>query len=405
MTPENARLISVREIIEAVHNLKSTTIAWRRDIHEHPELGLEEQRTSALVAEHLHRLGLEVRPGFAARTAVMGLLRGAQPGPTIALRSDMDALTIQEQNQVPYSSKTAGQMHACGHDSHVAMLLTAATVLSGFRDRLAGNVKFFFQPAEEGPGGALPMIEAGAMGDPKVDAVIGLHVASELETGQIGVVPGGDSASTDSVAIRVVGRGGHAAHPNEGVDAIAVAAEIVTALQTIVSREVAPLRPAVVTIGTIHGGTRSNILAGEVDLTGTFRTLDEATRDQVQAAIKRVVTEVAGAMRATVEIEFDRGYPAFSSDPGMYHLVKQAAADIVGPERVHDLEPTMGGEDFAYFCQRAPGTMFRVGSRNEAKGFTNPLHHPRFDLDEDALPVGVAVLVRSAAAFLNGGTS
>ena len=394
--------ISLREIIEAAHNLRGRLVEWRRDFHEHPELGLEEKRTSDKIAAHLRSLGLEIRQGFAANTAVLGLLRGARPGPTIALRADMDALPIQEENEVPYASKTPGQMHACGHDSHLAMLMGAATVLAGFRDRLPGQVKFLFQPAEEGPGGALPMIEAGAMDDPKVDGVIGLHIASELEVGEIGVVPGADSASTDTFVIRVKGRGGHAAHPDQGVDAIAVAAQIVTALQTVVSREIHPLQPAVVTVGTIHGGFRSNILAGEVTLTGTFRTLNAALREQVQEAIERIVRGIATAMRATAEVAFDRGYPPFSSDPAMYNLVRRAAIEIVGPDRVHDLQPTMGGEDFAYFCTRAPGTMFRVGGRNAAKGFVNPLHHPRFDFDEDAMPVGVAVFVRSALSFLKG---
>ncbi|MHB8926233.1 MAG: M20 metallopeptidase family protein [Bacillota bacterium] len=403
MATGNASEISLREVIEAAHNLKGQLVVWRRDFHEHPELGLEERRTSGKVADHLRSLGLEVRPGFGANTAVLGLLKGTRPGPTIALRSDMDALPIQEENEVPYASKTPGQMHACGHDSHLAMLMGAATVLTGFRDRLAGQVKFFFQPAEEGPGGALPMIEAGAMEDPKVDAVVGLHIASELEVGEIGVVPGADSASTDSFVITVNGRGGHAAHPDQGVDAIAVAAQIITTLQTVVSREVYPLQPVVVTVGTIHGGFRANILAGEVILTGTFRTLNAAVREQAQEAIERIAKGTASAMRATADTAFSRGYPPFSSDQTVYRLVRQAAMDVVGPDRVHDLQPTMGGEDFAYFCEKAPGTMFRVGGRNAAKGFTNPLHHPRFDFDEDALPIGVAVFVRSVLSFLSGG--
>lgn len=395
--------ISLKETIEAAHNLKGRLVDWRRDFHEHPELGMEERRTAGVVAEHLRSLGIEVKTGFGGTTAVVGLLRGARPGPTIALRADLDALPIQEENQVPYASKTPGQMHACGHDSHVSMLLGAATVLAGFRDRLAGQVKFFFQPAEEGPGGAEPMIKAGAMDDPKVDGVVGLHVASELDVGEIGVVPGADSASPDSFSIRLIGRGGHAAHPDQGVDAIAVAGQVITALQTVVSREIYPLQPVVVTVGTIHGGFRNNVLAGEVTMTGTIRTLDAAVRDQAQAAVGRIVKGIAETMRATAEVSFGRGYPSFSSDPSMYRLVRGAAVDVVGPERVHDLEPTMGGEDFAYYCQKAPGTMFRVGARNAAKGFTNPLHHPRFDLDEDTLPVGVAVLARSAVSFLDGG--
>ncbi len=395
--------VSLKEIIEAAHNLKGRLVEWRRDFHEHPELGMEERRTAGIVADHLRSLGIEVRTGFGGTTAVVGLLKGASPGPTIALRADMDALPIQEENQVPYASKTPGQMHACGHDSHVTMLLGAATALAGFRERLAGQVKFFFQPAEEGPGGAQPMIAAGAMEDPKVDGVVGLHVASEMNVGEIGVVPGADSASPDSFSIRIVGRGGHAAHPDQGVDAIAVAAQVITALQTVVSREIYPLQPVVVTVGTIHGGFRNNVLAGEVTMTGTIRTLNADVRDQAQAAVGRIVKGIAEAMRATVEVDFSRGYPSFSSDPSMYRLVRQAAVDVVGPERIHDLDPTMGGEDFAYYCQKAPGTMFRVGGRNAAKGFTNPLHHPRFDLDEDALPIGVAVLVRGALSFLSGG--
>jgi len=381
-------------------------VRLRRTLHMHPELGMEERETQKLVLKTLRELGLEAHP--VAGTGVLGVLTGTgytaeNPGRVIACRADMDALPIQEANEHEYRSRVAGKMHACGHDAHTAMLLGTARLLAARRDRLPGTVKFFFQPAEEGPGGALPMIEAGVMENPRVDVVIGAHVLPSLPTGTIGVGEGHVSAASDTAYIKIIGVGGHGAHPHLSVDAIAVAAQVITALQTIASREINPLDPVVITVGTIHGGYRANVIAPEVEMTATIRSMNQKTREELPQRIERIIAGVTEAMQARYEFRYEFGYGSVYNDPRMARLVRAAAADIVGEDQVVTVTPTMGAEDFSYFAQQAPGTFFRVGVRNEDKGIVYPGHHPRFDVDEDALPIGTAVMAYTAWRYLHTG--
>jgi amidohydrolase len=382
------------EILAQARSLQPELVEVRRDLHRHPELGMQEHRTAGTVASRLQALGLEVRTGVGG-TGVVGLLRGARSGPTIALRADMDALPIQDRKQVPYASVVPGVMHACGHDGHTAILLGTADLLSRHRDRLAGQVKFLFQPAEEGPGGALPMIEAGALEDPHVDAVVGLHIIAEIPAGVVAVKYGGMSASSDGFELCVEGRGGHGAYPHQTVDAIAVAAQVVTALQTVVSRETDPVAPAVVTVGTIRGGYRGNVIADEVVMTGTVRLIDPDLRPVVAQRIERVVSGICAAMRATCRLKYNYGYPPVVNDDAVTALVESAAQKVVGPGQVRRLAtPTMGAEDFSYFALARPACFFRLGGRNEDKGAVFPGHHPKYDFDEDVLSLGVAVFAQ-----------
>jgi amidohydrolase len=361
-------------------------IRWRRQIHEHPELGFAEERTSALVEETLRLAGIATTR--VAKTGVVGVLKGAKPGKTIAFRADMDALPLDERSGEPFSSKVPGVMHACGHDAHTAMLLGAAVSLAPEREQLAGTIKFFFQPAEEGPGGALPMIEAGVMREPAVDAVLMIHVSPDEPAGSIGTKPGPMSASCDDFAITIRGRGGHGAHPAESVDTIPIAAEIVGAVQRIVSREVDPLRSVVVSIGLIRGGYRRNIVADQTVLEGTIRCLDESVRATIPQRLERIVKGVCDAHRATYEIEFELGYPGVHNAPELVTAVTAILGEA-GEAQFVIPEPSMGAEDFAYFAQRAPGCYLRLGVA--LPGVPDPPmnHSPEFRIDETALAAGV----------------
>lgn len=388
-----------KEIWEKAMALQDQLVTFRRDLHQHPELGMEEFRTADLVAEHLRNLGVEVRTGVGG-TGVVGLIRGANAGPTIGLRADMDALPIQDQKSVSYTSQVPGKMHACGHDGHTTILLGAATVLQGWRTKLKGNVKLLFQPAEEGPGGAIPMITDGALEDPKVDAVVGLHLHNDLPVGQIGIRYGTTNASTDSFEIKIIGEGGHGAHPHSSVDAVVVAAQAVTALQTVVSRETDPLDSVVLTVGTINGGYRHNVIADQVVLTGTIRTLDPKTREAMPQRLERILQGITQAGRARYELKINQGYASVSNDERVTSLVEETGRELLGGENVVIIpRPSMGGEDFAYFAQKAPGCFFRLGSRNQEKGIVFPGHHPKYDFDEAAIPVGVAMLVKTVMSF------
>lgn len=388
-----------KEILEKARALTDWLVNFRRDLHQHPELGMEEVRTAGLVADRLRALGVEVRTGVGG-TGVVGLIRGARPGPTIALRADMDALPIQDQKQVPYASQVPGKMHACGHDGHTTMLLGAATLLAGMKEELRGNVKFLFQPAEEGPGGAIPMIEAGALEDPRVDAVVGLHLHNDLPVGQIGIRYGTTNASTDSFEIKILGEGGHGAYPHGAVDAVVVAAQVVMGLQTLVSRETDPLDSVVLTVGTINGGYRHNVIADQVVMTGTIRTLDPKTREAMPQRMERVLQGITQAGRARYELKINPGYASVFNEERITRLVEETGRELLGAENVVLIpRPSMGGEDFAYFAQRVPGCFFRLGSRNEEKGIVFPGHHPKYDFDEGALPIGVGMLVQTVLHF------
>lgn len=380
-------------------DVRSRVVELRREIHRHPELGFEETRTQALVERELDELGIEHRR--VAKTGVVGVIRGAKPGRIAGLRADMDALPITEKSGEPFSSEVPGKMHACGHDAHTAMLLGAARVLQGMRDELHGSVVLLFQPAEEGPGGAEPMIAQGALDDPKVEAVAMLHVDPRLAPGQIGVTPGPVNASADEFFVTVEGRGGHGAYPHTAADAIPAAAAIVTALQNIASRETDPLKSVVVTIGTINGGYRNNVIADEVKMTGTLRAHDPEIRNGLEARARRIIEGVAAAYNVKATLNVNYGYPPVVNNVQLAQSFRDYMKANSGLT-VESPPPTMGAEDFAYFAQRVPGVHVRLGIRSDKAGSIYPGHSAQFRIDEDALPVGVQTLVAFARAVGSG---
>ena len=394
--PETDRLKA--EIDELVPG----TVAMRRDLHEHPELAFEEVRTSGIVAQRLRTLGLEVQTGI-AKTGVVGLLRGgaSKPGAkTIAIRTDMDALPIHELNDIDYRSTIAGKMHACGHDGHTSILLTVADILTRRKSELAGNVKFVFQPAEETIGGAEPMIKEGAMQG--VDGIIGLHLISDFPLGRVGVRAGPTFASADKFMLTVKGKGGHAAMPQEAIDPIVIAAYIVTALQTLISRETSPFSPAVITIGKIQAGSAFNIIPETAEMLGTMRAYSSEHRQKLQRRIIEVASGIATAMGGSCEVEMIDGCPPCINDRAMTGVVHKAAVTAVGEKDVDDSEEVLSSasDDMGYFLETVPGCYFIVGAENAAKGANYPHHHPRFNIDEDALPTGIEVLARAAMEYL-----
>lgn len=387
---------SLRDEIRA---LNAQLIADRRHFHQHPELGFQERETAAYVAERLRSLGIDPQTGV-AQTGVVGLISGRAPGPTVLLRADMDALPLTEETGAPYASQRPGVHHACGHDGHTAILLAVAEVLARRRAELAGTVKLVFQPAEEGPGGAEPMIAAGVMEQPHVDACFGLHLANDLPVGTMMVRGGPVQASADDFEIVVEGVGGHGASPHQTVDAIAVGVAIVSELQRIVSREVDPLDSAVVTVGAFHAGTRHNIIAARATLVGTIRALDSATRERLHQRVREIAQGVAAASRATATVTINPGYPVTVNDPAMAAFARGVAGTVVAPEHVVEGRPVMGSEDMSYFLNAAPGCFVFVGSRNEACNLHHPHHSPLFDFDEASLPLGVELLTKLALAYL-----
>ncbi len=378
-------------------------IALRRQYHQHPELSFEERETAASIAEHLRRIGLEVTEGVAS-TGVVGLLRGEAEGngPTLLVRADIDALPITELNEVEYGSQAPGKMHACGHDGHIAIALTVAELLADRRNQLSGNVKFAFQPAEERIGGAARMITDGVLRDPAVDAAIGLHLWTPIPVGTVSVAPGPVFSSADGIRLLVRGRGGHGAMPQLNVDPIVAAAEIVVALQTLVSREISPFNPAVVTFGAIHGGTAFNVIADEVELEGSLRAYDPADREHLQRRIGEIASHVAEGLRASVEYHLESGCAACVNDTAMAELVRHAAEATVGAENVPGGDQRQAAsDDMSAFLDAVPGCYFFVGASNAEKGITAPHHSAHFNIDEDCLPIGLEVLARSALEYLS----
>ena len=376
-------------------------IETRRDFHRHPELGLEEVRTSGIVAERLRAIGFDdVRTGIAV-TGVKAVLRGGRPGKTLLLRADMEALPIEEQNEVEYRSTVAGTMHACGHDGHTAMLLSAARMLWARRAEIPGTIVFCFQPAEEGRGGARRMIADGVLEDPTVDAAIGLHLMSDFPVPTAVVVDGPTLSGAHGFSATIQGSGGHGAMPHKTVDALLIAAEVVTTLQTLVAREINPQQAAVISIGTLHaGGTAANIIADSATMSGTVRWFDAEVGDHLAERIPEVIQGIATSLRGTAEIEYRRGGHPTVNDPAVAALVREALTQIVGAEHVRTDPRIMASEDFSEFTRRLPSTFFFVGSREEATGKDFEHHHPRFDIDERALPLGVEMMSRAAMHWL-----
>lgn len=378
-------------------------IRTRRDLHRHPELGFQEHRTAGIVAERLRAAGYEVITGI-AETGVVGTLRGgAGEGPTLLLRADMDALPIVEECGHDFVSTHAGVMHACGHDAHVAIGLATAERLARTRERWPGTVKYVFQPAEEGGGGGRRMVDEGVLEG--VDAALGLHVWTGLPSGVVGVVPGPLMASAADFEITVRGRGGHGAIPDETVDAVLAASQVVVALQSVVSRGVSPLQSAVVSVGAFQAGEAFNVIADTARLRGTARAFTPELCDELPRRIERVVAGVCQAMGASYDFHYDQNTPPTLNDPRAAEAVRTAAEEVVGRDRVRT-DPdvrTMAAEDFGEFLLRVPGCYFFVGARNEARGQVHPHHSPRFDVCEDALPVAVDVLERAALRMLRDG--
>ncbi len=388
-------------------------VTWRRDFHQHPELGMQETRTSKIIADHLRSLGLEVQVGVpGAPTAVVGVLKGGKPGRVVGLRADMDGLPVTEQVDLPFKSTAkamwngaeTGVMHACGHDNHMAILLGAATALSGMKDQLPGTVKFIFQPAEEGPGGAEPMVKAGVLKNPNVDAVFGLHVFP-FPAGQIVYRSGPLMASADEFTITITGRQTHGAVPWGGVDPIVIGAQIVTAFQSIVARQVNIAEaPAVVTVGKFAGGNRSNIIPDSVELVGTIRAFDEGERTKIRERVRAIATSYATASGATAKVEFGLGYPVTRNDPALTERMVPTLKRVAGEAQVKVGALTGTAEDFSYFQQDVPGLFFFLGvtppSQDASKAALN--HSPLFFADETALPVGVRALTHLTIDYLFG---
>lgn len=389
------------KILQKAEEIKEELIRIRRDIHAHPEIGLEEKRTSALVAEKLEELGLEVKTNVGI-TGVVATLKGKYPGRTILLRADMDCLEMDELNDVEYKSQYPGKMHACGHDSHTTWLLGAAMILAELKDELHGNVKFLFQPAEETDGGADRMIKDGALEDPHVDAAVGAHVWPSVEAGKIGVKYGSMMAAPDLFRLTIHGKGGHGAEPHNCIDPIAIACQIYMGFQTIVSRRIEPVEPAVITVGQFNAGTAHNIIPAKVNMVGTVRTLTYELREKIPAMMEAVIKGITEANGASYEFEYVPYYPPVINNDEMTALVEEAGKEILGDGNVVKVsKPTMGGEDFSYFQQNVPGAFFIVGTYNEEKGITKSLHNPEFNIDEDIIHKASAVLAQTAVSYLN----
>jgi len=372
----------------------------RRDFHRHPEIGFEEIRTAGIVARELNFLGLEVTTG-SGKTGVIALVEGKQSGPTALLRFDMDALPINEETGAEYASQNPGLMHACGHDGHTAIGLTVAHMLHAHRDELAGTIKFVFQPAEEGLGGAEAMIKDGILENPKPDISLALHLWNEKPLGWIGAAGGPVMAAAEIFHIRVVGRGGHGAVPQLAIDPVMAAAQIITALQSIVSRNVSPLQSAVISVTTMRSGEAFNVIPPEVELQGTIRTFDPEVRQHILERFNQVATGVGEALGCHVEVDVKSITPAVSNDPELAKRFQKTIAQLLpGNELITDYQ-TMGSEDMAFIMQEIPGCFFFIGSADSEKGLDAAHHHPRFDFDERALSQGAAVMAAVASEYLN----
>lgn len=389
------------DFLKEAENLFDYTQAMRRDFHMHPELGFQEVRTAGIVAKELQSLGLEVSTGI-GKTGVVAVIEGRKPGPVLLLRADMDALPITEDTGAEYASQNHGIMHACGHDGHTAILLTVAKMLNKVRDELPGSIKLVFQPAEEGMGGAEGMIRDGVLDNPKVDYVLGLHLWNEKPVGWLGIAAGPYMAGADEFKLTLTGKGGHGAQPHTTADPIVAGAHIISALQTIVSRNVAPIDTAVVSVTTFHGGHAFNVIPQTAEMTGTIRTFKPEVRERTLKRFEEIATGVAQSMGCTADVQFFNTAPAVVNEAKVTSIVQQAAAKVLTSHHIDTGNmATMGSEDFAFFLNRAPGAFFFVGSANAERGLNQSHHHPKFDIDEAALPQAAALMAQSAIELLS----
>ncbi|SDN12295.1 amidohydrolase [Fictibacillus solisalsi] len=384
--------------VKESRELKDQVIEWRRHLHRNPELSFYEEQTSQFIYETLKSFG-NLAISRPTKNSVMAKLTGSEKGRVLAIRADIDALPITEENDFDFISQNSGVMHACGHDGHTALLLGAAKVLSQKENELKGEIRFIFQHAEEVfPGGAEEMVQAGVMDG--VDAVIGTHLWSPLEVGKIGIVYGPMMAAPDTFFLTITGKGGHAALPHQTIDSIAVASQVVTNLQHIVSRNIDPLGQLVISVTKFTGGTTHNVIPGSVEMCGTVRSFDPAIRDQAPLLMERVIKGITEAHGASYEFRYEKGYRAVINEDKVTRLLHETAEELYGGENVEQMKPTMVGEDFSAFLQQTDGCFFFTGARNEEKGITYPHHHARFTIDEDALERGVAMFVRTAEKML-----
>lgn len=387
--------------IEA-NNIKEELIEVRRTLHQYPELGFEETNTSKFIKEFLTKEGIEFKE-FAG-TGVCGIIKGTKEGinnKVIGLRADIDGLPMQDKKSCSYASKINGKMHACGHDGHTTILLGAAKLLNKNKDKFNGTVKLIFEPAEETTGGAKVMISEGVLKDPAVDVMCGLHVEEVLDAGMIMVKRGTVNAASNPFTITIKGSGGHGAYPDTAVDPIVIASHVVTSLQSIVSREIKPVNPAVVTIGSIHGGTAQNIIPSEVKLGGIIRTMTNEDREFAKRRLKEIVNGICTTFRGSAEIEIEESYPCLYNDDNMVEILEASAKNIIGSENVKvQKNPKLGVESFAYFANEVPSVFYFLGIRNEEKGIIHSAHNSLFDIDEDALPIGVAIQCEVAMNYL-----
>ena len=387
--------------MKLVDEIYPQLVAIRRDLHRHPELGLEEYQTADKIENYLSKWGVEVT-GRIQETSIVGLIKGCSGEKTIGLRADIDALPIQEENEVKYASIYPGKMHACGHDVHTTILLGAAYVLQHLKNEYEGNVKLFFQQAEETVGGAKTMIKAGCLENPEVDHVLGLHVCPLLNVGEVGFNSGRSYASSDAITLDIFGKQAHGAYPHEGVDAVLIASHIIVALQSLVSRNLSPFEPAVLSFGTINGGTAPNVIANHIKVTGTLRTLDNKTRHFMKKRLFEVADNIAEAYEGEVKLSVEPGYDPLVNSDLVVDEVKQVATELLGKEQVVTLKhPSLGVEDFAYFAEAVPSCFYRLGVANDQKGINAKLHESTFDIDEEAIKIGVCLQVLSVLSLLN----
>lgn len=391
--------IDFSRIRQEIQSLQPQLVEWRRYLHRRPELGFREQITAEFVSNKLQEWGIAHETGI-AKTGIVATIAGTYPGRVFAIRADMDALPIQELSDVPYKSMHDGRMHACGHDGHVTIALGTAYYLSQHRDEFAGTVKIIFQPAEEGPGGAKPMVEAGVLKNPDVDAIIGLHLWNNLPLGTIGVRSGALMAAVETFYCTILGKGGHGALPHQTIDSIVVGAQVVSALQTIVARNVDPIESAVVTVGEFHAGTAQNVIADHARMKGTVRYFNPTYDGFFSQRIEQVIAGVCQSHGASYELEYHSLYPPVINDRTIADLVRSVAESVIEtPTGVVPECQTMGGEDMSFFLKEVPGCYFFLGSANLDKGLAYPHHHPRFDFDETALGMGVEMFIRCVEKF------
>jgi amidohydrolase len=383
----------------SIRQLLPQLVEWRRQLHQQPELGFQEHQTAAFIQRKLTEWGIPHTSGI-AQTGIVATIVGRQPGKVLAIRADMDALPIQEINEVPYKSQIPGQMHACGHDGHVTIALGMAYALAQ-NPTFSGTVKIIFQPAEEGPGGAAPMIAAGVLKNPDVDAIIGLHLWNQLEIGTVGVRTGALMAAVEVFRCTIVGKGGHGAIPQQTIDAVVVGAQIINALQTIVARNIDPIESAVVTVGEFHAGSAVNVIANKATIGGTVRYFNPNYAGYFKARIEQIVAGICQSHGARYELNYEVYYPPVINDGAIADLVRSVAETVVEtPLGVTPNCQTMGGEDMSFFLQEVPGCYFFLGSANSQKGLNFPHHHPRFDFDETALPLGIEIFSRCVETYL-----